>query len=82
MAVSSNQYRLKFIDSETAFEIKEQLRVMEDDPKYHTKSSYSPTCEGSDISFVDKHFAYISTHPAVNPQMYVANLRLMTKVRV
>ncbi|HEY1063904.1 MAG TPA: hypothetical protein VGE30_01250 [Candidatus Saccharimonadales bacterium] len=80
MALSPIQYRKAFVLSEAATEVKLQLQEMEDNPQYVTKASYSPSSE-SDISFSEKHFTYISTHPTVRPHEYMANLRLKTKLR-
>lgn len=33
------------------------------------------------IPFVDKHIKYLKQHPNINPQHYLANLRIMTKIR-
>jgi len=80
MPISSNQYRKEFLATKAAAEIRELLKQMEESPLYATKSSYRAGVAG-DISFADKHFAYISTHPTVRPDQYLANLRLMTKLR-
>lgn len=80
MSQSPRQYQQAFLDSEAAVEIKSQLVSMESDPLYITKSSYTPHAEG-DISFTDKHFAYLSLHQNVKPSEYMANLRLKTKSR-
>ena len=80
MAVSPTQYQKTFLASDEADKIRQQLIIMEGDPKYATKSFYSPGAN-EDISFTDKHFTYISTHPNVQPCDYIANLRLKTKLR-
>ena len=62
----------------------EQLTSMQDNPVYTTESTYSSNTElfaDNTMSFVEKHMRYLNTHPAVSPKMYIANLRIMTKVR-
>lgn len=80
MPISSNQYRKQFLATETAVEIRKLLEQMEESPLYFTKATYQAG-NPEDISFSDKHLAYISTHPAVQPDQYMSNLRLMTKIR-
>ena len=80
MQLSTNQYRQQFLASAQADEVMDQLRLMEVSAAYHTKESYSPSSLDA-VTFTDKHFTYICSHPAVKPQEYLANLRLMTKVR-
>jgi hypothetical protein len=74
----------KFIDSEDAVEIRAALKQMTVDAKYNTTSTYSANSERySDnlIPFVDKHMNYLVTHPSINPHQYLANVKLMTRVR-
>lgn len=68
----------KFLDSEEAILIRKTLESMMLDEKFNTDSTYAA---GSDenMSFVDKHMKYLSEHPKLNPQHYVANIRLMTR---
>lgn len=33
------------------------------------------------LSFFDKHSLYLKSHPHVNPESYLANLRTMIKIR-
>lgn len=80
MAMSPNQYKKEFLATDAAAEILSLLKQMEKNPQYSTKSSYRPGIAG-DISFSEKHFTYLSTHPTVRPDLYMANLRLMTKLR-
>ena len=57
------------------------LIEMEKDKGYKTVSTYSPSSENGDLSFIDKHMNYLSSHAAVNAAQYVSNLRLITKIR-
>ncbi len=73
-----------FIGSEEAARIEEILRQMAKDSAYNTTSSYSANITQYPdhlIPFVDKHMNYLKTHPSLDPQHYLANLRLMTKIR-
>lgn len=81
MTTSLNQYKQEFLRSEAAIKIREQLLKMEQDLGYTTNTSYSPANDiGTDTSFTDKHVAYLSMHPKVDAKVYLANLRLKTKV--
>lgn len=58
------------------------LQAMESDPKLVTTSAYRANTvvwPDNRISFVDNHLAYLRSHPGVNPQHYLSNLRLMLK---
>lgn len=80
----SYKKRPNFYDSEEADEVKKILSTMQHDNSYNTDSSYSANGEkypDHQISFVEKHMEYLQAHPDVNPTQYVANLRLITKLR-
>jgi len=66
-------------------EVREKLREMERDLSLNTRiSSYSANSElypDNQIPFVEKHIAYLMSHPKVVPEQYLSNLRLMLKVR-
>ncbi len=75
---------LDFIDSPEGIAIRRQLEKMETDALYNTSSSYSAKTEiyaDNLIPFVDKHINYLIAHPRLNPTLYLANLRLKTKLR-
>ena len=80
MTISTIQYQKEFTVTSAALVILQQLREMEASTLYNTKSSYAPG-QDHDITFSDKHFQYISTHPDVRLNDYMANLRLKTKIR-
>jgi hypothetical protein len=70
--------------SEEGLLIQETLRHMEHDTAFNTEACYSADTVNhpdSQISFADKHIKYLRSHPQVNPQHYLSNLRLMTRVR-
>jgi hypothetical protein len=69
----------KFLDSDLAESIRAELRSMMDDPQFNTQSTYSPSTEEK-LAFDDKHIAYLSKHRTLNPQHYLSNLRLMTRI--
>lgn len=80
MKISSKQLQQTFINSEAAVELREELMAMENDPTFITDSTYVPTTKG-EISFCDKHFAYMSMHQDIQPRDYMNNLRLKTRIR-
>lgn len=76
--------RAAFLDSVEGAEIASSLKLMATDDRYNTEPSYSANTDvypNNLIPFVDKHMAYLSTHPSTNPEHYLANLRLMTRIR-
>lgn len=73
-----------FWESPAGIQVKDSLKEMAEDERYNTDSSYSANTDAHPdnlISFVDKHMNYLSTHPSTNPEHYLANLRLMTRLR-
>ena len=70
----------KFLDSEAAIHIREQLENMVTNIAFNTTSTYAATMDHN-LPFVDKHMNYLSDHPKLNPDHYVANLRLMTRIK-
>lgn len=62
----------------------DKLLVMVNDMAYNTTSTFSADSDqypDNLIPFVDKHINYLSAHPSADPYMYIANLRLMTRIR-
>lgn len=68
-----------FLKSEAAAVIRKDLKRMMASPDFNTRSTYSPTSV-EDLLFVDKHMKYLSQHPNLNPNHYISNLKLMTRV--
>jgi hypothetical protein len=65
--------------------IKLKLKSMQANEGYITESSYSTNAEeyeNNTMTFAEKHMHYLNTHPNVNPDQYLSNLRIMTKVRI
>lgn len=76
--------RTGFLDSEEAKDISLQLKHMAESDQYNTTSSYS--ANGSKypdnlMPFIDKHLNYLNSHPKLDAKMYLANLRLITRIR-
>ncbi len=72
-----------FADSEEGQAIRKQLELMTDSDNYNTPSSYSARSEiytDNLIPFTDKHMNYLLDHASVDPNLYVSNLRLMTRL--
>ncbi|MCA9332420.1 hypothetical protein KDA00_00945 [Candidatus Saccharibacteria bacterium] len=73
-----------FFDTEEGNDFIKALKTMVKDNSYYTEPTFSANSElypDQLIPFVDKHVQYISNHSLVNPQHYLANLRIITKVR-
>jgi hypothetical protein len=76
--------RVDFFNSTIGSEVKEQLVSMSTDTTYNTHSGYSANTvlyPDNLMTFVEKHMAYLNTHPNIDTDQYMANLRLMTRVR-
>lgn len=82
--MSNAKKKSNFFESEEGIEFEQALRLMALDDTYNTAPSYSPNSElykDHLKPFVDKHMDYISAHPSINPQLYISNLRLMTRIK-
>ena len=76
--------RPNFGDSDEGRAVRVQLQSMVADSNYLTRSSYSAnTALYPDhiMPFVDRHMEYLRNHPATNPQHYLSNLRLITRLK-
>jgi hypothetical protein len=76
--------RTTFFDSQEGQLIKEKLQQMAGSSSYNTTASYTTNSllyPDNLIPFVDKHMNYLISHPALEAKKYLANIRLMTKVR-
>jgi hypothetical protein len=66
-------------------EVREKLEAMELNPLLNTRTtSYSANAKlypDGQMPFVEKHLTYLLNHPKLDPQQYLANLRLMLKRR-
>lgn len=73
-----------FLDSEEGKDIRRVLEQMTLDTSYSTVSSYSAdssTYPDNLMPFVDKHLNYLTGHPKVEASSYLANIKLMTRIR-
>jgi hypothetical protein len=76
--------KINFQESEMGVEVEKLLRDMVLNAAYHTAASYSAnstTYPNNLIPFVDKHMNYLQAHPKTDPQHYMANLRLSTRLK-
>lgn len=69
-----------FLTSEAGRSAELALIAMEKDPKYNTQTSFSSR-QTDRVPFVERHMVYLSQHLKLDPRHYVANLRLMTKIK-
>lgn len=73
-----------FLESDEGKVIRRTLREMAVNSSYNTASTYTPNTlkyPTNIISFVDRHIDYLSTHPNLEASKYIANIKLMTRVR-
>jgi hypothetical protein len=76
--------RVDLFGTEKGAEIERRLRMMEADITMKTGSSYSAnsvTHPDHKMPFVEKHMAYLNSHPNLDPDHYLGNLRLMLRDR-
>lgn len=76
--------RVDFYSSEEGTEAYQLLKAMEADENFITRAGYAADSEkypDNLISFVEKHMNYLNTHPNTDMRSYIANLRLMSRVR-
>ena len=69
---------------EQVAKVRKALQELVDDSGYNTEPSYIASTEVYTdhlIPFVEKHMAYLMSHPKCNPEQYISNLRMMTKIR-
>ncbi len=82
--MSSYTKKIDFFETDAGHELLKVLKAMDQDLRFNTEPTFSSDAEkypDNLMPFVDKHVKYIRNHPATNPQHYLANLRLITKVR-
>jgi hypothetical protein len=71
-----------FFDTPEGKEIEAILRNIAESDDFSTSSSYNPNGElymNNSMTFVEKHMAYIRSHPKVNPNQYVSNLKISSR---
>lgn len=76
--------KINFAETQAGVETRQVLIAMVEDDRYMTDSSYSANAElypDNLIPFVEKHMNYLRAHPSTDPQHYLANLRLMTRLK-
>lgn len=76
--------KVNFFESAAGVDAKAALDAMTADAHYNTPTSYSASAANlsdNQISFTRKHMLYLSKHSDLNPKHYIANLRLITKLR-
>lgn len=68
----------------TEDEILAVLKKLEADPAFVTTPAYRANTSlfpNNSISFIDAHLTYLKLHPKLDPNHYLANLRLITRKR-
>ena len=82
--MANHKKRPDFFTSEEGLATAEALKIMVQDTTYMTDSSFSPNTDkyaDNLITFVEKHMLYLQSHPSTDTKQYLANLRLMTRIR-
>lgn len=67
----------------TQAEVECELRGMINDVRFNTATVSARDADNTikKIDFYKKHSTYLSTHPKVDPEKYLLNLRTMTRIR-
>lgn len=76
--------RVNFAESAEGIWARQTLERLAADSAYNTDSTYSTDTEhypGNLIPFVEKHMNNLNSHPALDATQYIANIRLMTRIR-
>jgi hypothetical protein len=76
--------RSHFLETQEAIEVRQKLQFMASSNLYNTASSFTVNdTEYPDnlMPFLDKHMNYLNDHPKLDSGMYLANLRLMTRIK-
>lgn len=76
--------RTNFLTSDKGRQVRDELLLMTEDPTYNTASTYSANSllyADNLMPFVDKHMNYLVSNPALDPDTYLANVKLVTRVR-
>lgn len=82
--MSTYSKKADFFETPEGVRARQILIAMAADAGYTTVSSYSANSElypDHKIPFVEKHMEYLRAHPATDPEHYLSNLRLMTRLR-
>ena len=73
-----------FLLTDEGIAAREALERLANDLAFNTPSSYSANSTlypDNTQPFVEKHMAYLVAHPTLDPEHYVSNLRLKTRIR-
>ncbi|HSX07280.1 MAG TPA: hypothetical protein VLG11_00095 [Candidatus Saccharimonadales bacterium] len=76
--------RITFADSDEGEQSKQKLKQMVASSLYNTTATYSANSSlypDNLMPFIDKHMNYLISHPLLDPVKYIANIKLMTKLR-
>ncbi len=76
--------RTNFSESEEGKTARESLLNLVKSEQYNTRDGFSANNDDYPdgvIPFVDKHMEYLRTHPQIQVDHYLANLRLRTRTR-
>ncbi len=82
--MSTTKRKIDLFHAEEAQAIRDELRRLVLDANFKTDSSYTADVNAypdSVMPFVENHLTYLTKHPGVNPDHYLANLRISLKIR-
>ena len=82
--MATHKKRVDFRTSEGGMRAIATLNVMVSDDSYVTEPSFIADSEkypDNLIPFIDKHMNYLLSHPYINPDHYLSNLKLMSRLR-
>jgi hypothetical protein len=76
--------KINFFETLAGIRARQLLAEMVADTSFKTETYYSANVvlhPGNQMSFVDKHMEYLRAHPSTDPEQYISNLRLMTRIK-
>lgn len=82
--MATTKRRNDFVNTDEGIAVKQQLLAIAENETYNTGSSYSTDADlypDNQIPFVDKHMNYLINHPQLDAQKYLANVKLMSRIR-
>jgi hypothetical protein len=76
--------KVHFYETLAGIKARQLLVEMNADASFKTEAYFSANVDlhpDHRISFVDKHMEYLRAHPSTDPEQYISNLRLMTRIK-
>ena len=76
--------RSGYFDSAEGIDMRKRFKDMVASNQYNTQATYSANSvlyPDNLIPFIDKHMNYLNSHPGLEANKYLANIKLITRAR-